>query len=628
MATGVLEAHPSVGDDASSMEEVVDHQEVDEKVQQVGGKRKKVEDETEEGGVGEEDEKEEAQELEEEEVRTPEIKVRKRRSVSKQQATPIERPSREKRVVERYSSSAPRRNSSSKSVPINQGSGTKLRDIPNVLFKLSKRKADESLQHLHRIFFGKKAKAHYLKRSLLEFSGFVWAESKEKEKSKLNDKLDRCVKDKLLDFCDVLDISVARATTKKEDLVSLLLDFLQSPHVTRDVSLEKKELAKKRKRAASKTGSEKKSGEKTKRQRRRSTKIEEDENDVEVKEDKGEDEDEDVGNANNNGVDGSEKDSDLEKNDPEEETKESGPRTLQKSPDKKERKRVKSIANVEKITSEKKKSKKNETLKRKRQRSSTTNIEKSSPNKRGSAKTKSQKNKSQKNKDSSTEEKSTDKIQGTRANSGKTVLSPPTLKELHDVVSDILKEVDFNTATLADILKQLGTHFGMNLSDRKADVKNIIEDVISNMTDDENEDGEGDNNEVEEKKDSVEEKSEGDDDTEKTPEKIENREESFEEEDGAQEKDDGAQEEDDSAQEEDDGVQEEDDGVQEEDDGVQEEDGAQEDDGVEEDDDAKEVEEKKCDAKETPEGGDVMNNSVKIGNKEVDKNVQEDDEDA
>lgn len=120
MATGVLEAHPSVGDDASSMEEVVDHQEVDEKVQQVGGKRKKVEDETEEGGVGEEDEKEEAQELEEEEVRTPEIKVRKRRSVSKQQATPIERPSREKRVVERYSSSAPRRNSSSKSVPINQ----------------------------------------------------------------------------------------------------------------------------------------------------------------------------------------------------------------------------------------------------------------------------------------------------------------------------------------------------------------------------------------------------------------------------------------------------------------------------------------------------------------------------
>lgn len=98
---------------------------------------------------------------------------------------------------------------------------------------------------------------------------------------------------------------------------------------------------------------------------------------------------------------------------------------------------MKSIANVEKITSEKKKSskflslikdlfttlerdylflffiEKNETLKRKRQRSSTTNIEKSSPNKRGSAKTKSQKNKSQKNKDSSTEEKSTDKIQGT-----------------------------------------------------------------------------------------------------------------------------------------------------------------------------------------------------------------------
>lgn len=115
MATGAIKAHPAVGGEGSPMEEVADHQEEVEKVEQVGGKRKIAEDETEEGGIGEEDEREE-----EEAVRTPDIKVRKRRSVSKEQITPIERPSREKRVVERYSSSAPRKKSTSKSVPIKQ----------------------------------------------------------------------------------------------------------------------------------------------------------------------------------------------------------------------------------------------------------------------------------------------------------------------------------------------------------------------------------------------------------------------------------------------------------------------------------------------------------------------------
>lgn len=37
----------------------------------------------------------------------------------------------------------------------------------------------------------------------------------DKEKLKFKEKLDRCVKDKLFDFCDMFDIHVAKATTKK-----------------------------------------------------------------------------------------------------------------------------------------------------------------------------------------------------------------------------------------------------------------------------------------------------------------------------------------------------------------------------------------------------------------------------
>jgi len=65
---------------------------------------------------------------------------------------------------------------------------------------------------------------------------------------------------------------------------------------------------------------------------------------------------------------------------------------------------------------------------------------------------------------------------------------------MHAVVVEILKEVDFNTATLSDILRQLGTHFGVDLMHRKAEVKKIITDVINNMTDEEEEGEEAEEN--------------------------------------------------------------------------------------------------------------------------------------
>lgn len=46
---------------------------------------------------------------------------------------------------------------------------------------------------------------------------YLWASQfvQEKQKAKVKEKLDKCVKDKLLDFCDILDVPVSRATMKK-----------------------------------------------------------------------------------------------------------------------------------------------------------------------------------------------------------------------------------------------------------------------------------------------------------------------------------------------------------------------------------------------------------------------------
>ncbi|XP_078163316.1 uncharacterized protein LOC144558344 isoform X2 [Carex rostrata] len=83
--------------------------------------------------------------------------------------------SRERKVVERYSvTGSPRNGSGKKGISIVQGSGTKLKDIPNVSFKLSKRRADETLHSLHVFLFGRRSNAYHLKRNIFQFSGFVW----------------------------------------------------------------------------------------------------------------------------------------------------------------------------------------------------------------------------------------------------------------------------------------------------------------------------------------------------------------------------------------------------------------------------------------------------------------------
>lgn len=138
-------------------------------------------------------------------------------------ATPtIERPSRERKTVERYSELAPRVTPAKKSPAILQGSGSKLKDIPNIQFKLSKRKADENLQSLHVLMYGRKSNVHFLKRNISQFSGFVWTDNQEKQRTRIKEKLDKFNKEKLLDFCEILDIHVSRAATKKVSWLSFI----------------------------------------------------------------------------------------------------------------------------------------------------------------------------------------------------------------------------------------------------------------------------------------------------------------------------------------------------------------------------------------------------------------------
>ncbi|KAJ6790876.1 protein DEK-like isoform X1 [Iris pallida] len=182
----------------------------------------------------------------EEETKSKKKKKKQKEAVER----PEERwPARERRQVVRFSVPTPQRVSLPKNPKIEQGPGTKLGDIPNVIFKLSKRKADDNLNVLHTIIFRRKSKVHFLKRNILQFSGYVWSGNEEKERTKVKEKLDKCTKDKLVDFCQLFDIPLNKSIIKKEEVSAKLMEFLESPYVTRDVILaEKTQQREKRKR--------------------------------------------------------------------------------------------------------------------------------------------------------------------------------------------------------------------------------------------------------------------------------------------------------------------------------------------------------------------------------------------
>ncbi|CAK7336768.1 unnamed protein product [Dovyalis caffra] len=443
-------------------------------------------------------------------------------------------------MVERYSAPEPGR-SATKPLSIEKGRGTPLKDIPNVAFKLSKRKTDDNLQMLHMILFGKKGKAHNLKKNIGLFSGYVWVENEEKQKAKVREKLDKCVKEKLMDFCDVLNIPINRSVVKKEELTVKILEFLEYPHATTDVLLaDKEQKGKKRKVSTGKNVSpgetsttsakKRKQTPQSGQKRKHSSKDEEDDDD----EDKVESPDaKDDSEADDENEAATKEESDHEEIKSEEEEDE----PKEQTPPKKSKKSVKQssvVKSAEKATPGKKstpakpvKSPAKSTKKasglssRKSAKDSDGNSASVSKSKGSASKKQKVEKENLKDRSASSKDKVAGKKQSTKSPSkttakdqgviyveqnkatmdtgpwaskvkfNKKAKAEPTRQEMHAVVVNILKEVDFNTATLSDILRQLGTHFGIDLMHRKAEVKDIITDVINSMSDDE-EEGEGD----------------------------------------------------------------------------------------------------------------------------------------
>ncbi|KAF9587015.1 hypothetical protein IFM89_039773 [Coptis chinensis] len=166
----------------------------------------------------------------------------------------INRPVRERRSVDRLVATIEKE--PVRELRIEKGNGTALKDIPKVQYKLSRKKNEEILKTLHVILFGRRGKATHVRSNVSQFSGFVWHENEEKQRLKIKERLDKCVKEKLLEFCDVLDIGVVKTTIKsikKEDIVTKLLDFLAAPQSTTNRSLAEKESGTTKKRKSVET---------------------------------------------------------------------------------------------------------------------------------------------------------------------------------------------------------------------------------------------------------------------------------------------------------------------------------------------------------------------------------------
>ncbi|CAL8462721.1 g2254 [Coccomyxa elongata] len=135
---------------------------------------------------------------------------------------------------------------------IKEGKGTKLADIPNVVFHFSKVTGkDELLEELHFLLFKRRGKLATRKKEILGFSGFVYDGSAEEGHAKVAEKLNKWKLEDIHRLMDMLDL--ARGGGSKESKVNALVEFLEAPKVLKDVDLaEKASKAKAKEKAKSK----------------------------------------------------------------------------------------------------------------------------------------------------------------------------------------------------------------------------------------------------------------------------------------------------------------------------------------------------------------------------------------
>ncbi|KAL3821120.1 hypothetical protein ACJIZ3_007025 [Penstemon smallii] len=490
------------------VDEVKEEEEKPEKSKEEKGSKKRPR--TKRSSAGKKDKNKKKEPDEEKESKTPTEKKTKEPKTSgekkeKELKTPtpstIERPVRERKSVERLVAVVEK--DSAKEFRIEKGRGTALRNIPNGIV-LSNSVAVNLFQSLlsvckeccilrlfHYIYvysyhsnFGvllitglfvlilKVFQAAQVKNNISVFSGFVWHDNEEKQMIKVKEKLEKCMKEKLVKFCDVLDIPISKSSTKKEDIIAKLADFLMEPHATTSELLMQKEQSSKGKKRSrpSKSGSESitssKGSSKSRKKTESSSKGGETKSTRPASEDDMEKEDDTPLQAPSIR---------LKKNDDMSAKKSSGKKkdeSIKKSPLQSPSIRLKNIddISVKKSSGEKK----DESIKK------SANPKKLASKKRTRGK----------------------KVQNAKDKS-KGVKLQPDDNELREAISEILKDVDFNTATFNDILKPLAKRFDMDFTHRKTIIKLIIQDELTQLAggdeaddEDEDEDAADDENDV------------------------------------------------------------------------------------------------------------------------------------
>uniref|UniRef100_A0A7N0U1X6 DEK-C domain-containing protein n=1 Tax=Kalanchoe fedtschenkoi TaxID=63787 RepID=A0A7N0U1X6_KALFE len=435
------------------------------------------------------------------------------------------RPVRERKSVERLVAVIER--DPSKDFHIEKGIGTALRDIPNVAYKLSRKKSDDTLKLLHSILFSRRGKAADIKHNISRFSGFVWHGNEEKQKLKIKEKLEKCFKEKLFEFCDILNIPIAsKANIKKDEAVLMLLEFLMSPHATTDEILaEKEESSRGKKRKMADNGAPVSASMKTRKKQPDTGRTGDKTNSAET-----EDESEDDIKENENGAtDGALTvdipDAKISTEElPKKSTSErlSGPND-QTDEDAKQKKRKRTLKNegaddvkTSNMMSNSKKTnlgpttetpggRKKKTTPSKKTTSSPKRTPHNSKQSKAddAARVASPKVSSRKQKNANAEKiagaVSKEKVgKGVSKENEKSVEEhvKPTNEKLREETCKILKEVDFNTATFTDILKILAERFKADLTTRKTDIKVMIQEELTKLADEE--EGEYDGEDCEE----------------------------------------------------------------------------------------------------------------------------------
>jgi len=91
------------------------------------------------------------------------------------------------------------------------------------------------------------------------------------------------------------------------------------------------------------------------------------------------------------------------------------------------------------------------------------------------------KKQSRKRANASVAKSNTKEKEGKNKAKGKSSKSDPSDDDIRSAISDILQGVDFNTATFTDILKQLAGKFDIDFSEKKAYLKNMIQEELSKL---------------------------------------------------------------------------------------------------------------------------------------------------